>query len=613
MEGQPARIADAISDSPKIRLANQDTIPHAFLQSVNKHPDNSCLIYKKEHVFGFVSYKRLLNLVENFTLSLQKLGVGKGDRIAILSENRPEWVVSDLSAASLGAILAPIHAMLTSEQIRDLIVELEPKLIVVSEKRLLGKLIEIKKKIDKKVVLVYYNIDLQEELSEFKNDRCHFIEALKLLPHEDHSEKYLKLIEKVRPNDTASIIYTIGPNGKYRGVELSNRNIISNVHGTLENVFIRPDDRFLSILPLTHAFEKMAGYYIPLMQGASITYVTDIAKFSRFAQESKPSVIIGVPRLFEKSHKKILEAIGKDKFKGQLFSKAIDFGCDEKNRSTMAYRLYDWLIYKKVRDTLGGNIRFMISGGAALNPQVARFFDANGIPILEGYGLTEYSPIVSVNKPDHNKIGTVGPPIGDTQVKIADDGEILIKGPGIMKGYFESGTGPELDLENGWFRTGDLGELDEDGFIKIIGRKKEIIVLSTGKNVSPRKTESQLTLSKYIKQAAVVGDGEKQIAALLVPDFPRLRREFGLDKQAVLESKEVRAFLQAEIDQELKDLSKHEKVKRFALLANRFSRENHFLNDDGSLSRDKISTVYHSVIAKFYINGHESQVRKSFQ
>lgn len=584
-------------------ISNTNTIPQAFLEAATAYCENPCLIYNEQHTFGFVPYKRLLNLVENLTISLQKLGVKHGDRIAILSENRPEWVVSDLSAVSLGAMLAPIHTTLTAEQVKEIIYDTEPKIIIVSEKALLRKLIEIKKQIDKNIIILYYNIELQQDLVEFRNERCHFIEALKLLPHGDYSEMYRHVAKGIKPNDTASIIYTVGPNGKYRGVELSHNNIIANAKGTIENVPIWPNDRFLSILPLTHAFEKMAGYYIPLIQGACITYLTDTAKFIEFAQKHQPTVIIGVPRLYEKSYAKTLEYMNKTKLRKYLFSKAIEFGSREENRTKITYKFYDQLVYKKIRDRFGGKLRFMISGGAALNPKVARFFDAVGIPILEGYGLTEFSPIVSVNKPNNNKIGTVGPPIPNAGVKIANDGEILIKGPSLMKGYYSKGTAPQLHLEKGWFRTGDLGELDDDGFLKIIGRKKEVIVLSTGKNVSPRSIESQLTHSQFIKQAAVVGDDQKHIAALIVPGFARLQKKFGLEtKQAVINSKDVKVFLQQEIDKQLKGFGRHEQVKKFAPILNAFTIQNRFLNDDMSLNRDKVNAVYGPVIAKFYNN-----------
>ena len=581
-----------------------NTIPQAFLESANNNLESPCLTYKKDHTFEQVPYKRLLNLVENFTFSLQKLGVKQGDRVAILSENRPEWVVSDLSTLSLGAMFVPIHSALPSEQIKETIYETEPKIIIVSEKRLLRKLIGIKKEINKNIVILYYNVELKENLSEFKNDKCHFIEALQLLPHKQHSEKYKDIINEISPNDTASIIYTIGPNGKYRGVELSHKNILSNAKGTLENVFIRPDDRFLSILPLTHAFEKMAGYYIPLIQGACISYLTDITKFKHSTREYKPTVIIGVPRLYEKSYRRIKEEVKKNKLSNRLFNKAIDYGSKKENKSKIGYRFYDKLVYKKIRSHFGDNLRFMISGGAALSPEVGTFFEASGIPILEGYGLTEFSPIVSVNKPGRNKIGTVGQPIGNADVKIADDGEVLIKGNSVMKGYYRNGHGPELYLDDGWFKTGDLGELDEEGYLKILGRKKEIIVLSTGKNVSPRKIENQITLSKYIKQAAVFGDDRKHISALIVPDFNKLQKKFNLgNKLLVIKNDEIRSFLKQEINKLLKSFSNYEQIKKFSIIPITFTKENGFLNDDSSLNRDKLDKVYSKSISDLYSNG----------
>jgi len=577
----------------------QETIPAKFLESCKKYPEKPALIYKKDHTFGYVQYKRLLNLVENFTLSLEKLGVKEGDRIAILSENRPEWAVCDLSTISLGAIFVPIHAALAPDQIKEIIFETSPKIIVVSEKRLLSKLIEIKKQIDKNITIVYYNIELKEDLSELKNEKCHFIEVLKLIDyHEISNYRYKKLIQKVNANNTANILYTIGPNGKYRGVELSHKNLLSNIKGAGAAIIPKIDDRFLSVLPLSHAFEKTIGFYLPLVYGCQIIYMPELSELAKTFKKRKPTVIIGVPRLYEKSYQRIEEQFNKNKITRFFFDKAILH-----NQNIMLTNwVYNLTVYRNVRKAFGGKIRLLASGGAALKPKIGSFLTKSGMPVLEGYGLTELSPVVAVNRLEQNKIGTVGLPLPNTHVKIADDGEILVKGPGLMKGYYRNGAGPELYLEKGWFKTGDLGELDEEGFLKIIGRKKEIIIISTGKNISPRIIEEQLSQSKYIRQAVVVGDDSyKHIVALIVPHFIKLQKKFWLkSKQAVVNSKEVKEFLQEEIDNQLKDFPSHEQIKKFALVSTAFTTENHFLNQDLSLNRDKINVVYQEVMDNLY-------------
>lgn len=568
------------------------TISAKFLESCKKFSEKPALLYKKDHTFGYIQYKRLLNLVENFTLSLEKLGVKKGDRVMAVSENRPEWVVSDLATISLGAIFTPVNATLTSEQIKEIIYEIQPKIIVISEKRQLSKLIEIKKEINKDIIIVYYNIEIREDLSEFKNDKCHFIEALQLNTHKNYSDYFKQKVGYLRGDDTISILYTLGPNGKYRGVELSHNNVLSNIQGTVEAIAPKSNDRFLSVLPLSHALEKTAGYYLPILHGCQIIYVTELSKFSQIAQRYKPTVIIGVPRLYEKTYQKIEDLFNKSRLKSYFFKRAVS-----KNKKKLTNWIYEQVVYRNSKKALGGNIRVLVSGGAALHPKVGKFFNDCKMPIMEGYGLTELSPIVTVNRLEHYKIGTVGKPLPNTHIKIANDGEILVKGPGLMKGYYNNGAGPQLYLEKGWFKTGDLGEFDEDGYLKIIGRKKEVIVLSTGKNVCPRSIETRLTLSPYIKQAVVVGDDRKHIAALLVPDIIKLQQKFWIrSKYEVINNKDVRAFLQDEIDKQLAGFARHEQIKKFALITTAFTKQNLFLNEDNSINRDKINLIYNNVI-----------------
>lgn len=512
------------------------TIPEAFMQSALKNSENTCLLYKKGHLFEEVSYKRLLNLVQNLTLSLRKLGIKEGDRVAILSENRPEWVVSDLAIISLRAIVVPIHAYLSPKQIENAILEVEPKIIIVSDKRLLYKLIKIKKEIERKITLVYYNISLEEDLREFDADKRYFIDALKLIPHEDYDSNvtYLDIVRNVKASDTASIIFAIRENGKYNGVELTHSNIVSNVLSCKEAVKFKKNDRFMSILPLTHAFERTAGCLIPLFTGSSIVYYSDFTKVDREISEYKPTVIIGVPRFFEKVKEHV-----KPKTNTAL----------EKD-------------YQKLKIALGNKARILISGGAPLDYEVGKFFSEAGVPILEGYGLTEASPVVSVNRVDSNKLGTVGKPLPNIRVKIADDGEVLIKSPGVMRGYYGNGLGPKLELNNGWLKTGDLGEIDIDGYLKIKGRKRDLIVLSTGNKVCPSLIEMQLLKSKYIKKVTIKGDSKKHISAVIVPNLTALQAKVNLkDNSSIIKIPEVRELLKTEIAKLLINFASHEQVK----------------------------------------------------
>lgn len=543
------------------------TIPQKFLESALNNLNSPCLYYRQGHTFGFVTYKRLLNLVENLTMSLKQLGVKRGDRIAILSENRPEWVVSDLSVLSHGAIFVPLHTSLSSNQIRNMINDLEPKIIIISEKRMLAKLIQIKKDISRHIILLFYNIDLVEDLSEFKNDACHFIEALRMNPHKNFSSQYRQLITEKYAEDTACIIYTLRPNGRYVGAELTHDNLVSNYESTYEAFPVGPQDKLLSVLPLSHAFERTAGYYLPLLSGSSIVYPPNMSSIAKIMKEHKPTVIMGVPYIYEKINHQIISKVSESHFRKLIFTKGLNFAFNIKDKKNIIYKIYNKIVYEKVRDTLGGNIRALISGGAPLGESVAKFYEACNIPILQGYGMTELSPIVSFNREQNNKLGTVGKPLAAVRVKIADDGEILVKSPGVMKGYYnnEAETKSMKD-KDGWIRTGDIGELDNEGFLILKGLKKDLIVLCTGKKVSPFAIEKNLLKSDYINHAKVYSENQKTLNAKIVPDISKLKEKFSdLTNTEISSSKIVLDFIFKEATLSLKDLSHFEQIKKIQL------------------------------------------------
>ncbi|MHB8841806.1 MAG: AMP-dependent synthetase/ligase, partial [Candidatus Aquicultor sp.] len=444
----PSEDSEEITDLFTKEQLDMQTIPGKFLEVCSKYPDKLALQYKINHIFGYIPYKRLLNLVENFTLSLETLGVKKGDRVVIVSENRPEWVVVDLSVKSLGAILVPIHKTLTIEQIKEIINEVEPTLFVASNVATVLKLKEVKALSHRDLPIVF--MDTTGDNEHVESDYIYdFISALQLLPHDDHFDTYKSRLQNVKASEVAAIIYTPAANGQYVGVQLTHSNQVRNVENINQYLRINENDRFLSVLPLSHAFENTAGYYLPLFSGATINYLSDLSDLTKVAQSFQPTVVMGVPRLYEKL-----------------------------SRGMKPAALTDGLT------KLGGKLRFLVSGGAALKPEISIFYNSLGITILEGYGLTEAAPVISVNKPENYRIGTVGQPLPDVTVKLADDGEILVKGPSVSPGYFKNKEATEHAFANGWLKTGDIGEFDENGFLKITGKTKSTIVLSTGKNVS---------------------------------------------------------------------------------------------------------------------------------
>ncbi|PIU28082.1 long-chain fatty acid--CoA ligase [Candidatus Aquicultor secundus] len=577
----PSESFQEINDLFTKEQLDTSTIPAKFLRSCTKYPEKIALLYKTNHIFGYIQYKRLLNLVENFTLSLEKLGIKRGDRVVIIAENRPEWAVVDLSVKSLGAILVPIHTTLAFEQIKEIIHEVEPAIIIVSGNGILSKTQKATENSTRHIPTIL--IDESGRINSDPDYTYDFISALKLLPHEDHSEAYKSRIRLISSTEVASIIYTPGATGRYIGVQLTHGNQVSNVEDVKQYVDINEHDRLLSILPLSHAFENTAGYYLPLFFGATISYLNELAELPKALKDFKPTVIMGVPRLYEKMYQRIVS------------------GANQMAGVSPLQVTNDKLIYKKIKDMLGGNIRFLISGGAHLHPELGLRFNSLGIPILEGYGLTEASPIVSVNRLDDNRFGTVGKPLPNVKVRIAEDGEILLSGPSISPGYFKNDEENTRAFVNGWFKTGDLGVFDKDRFLRIIGKKKDIIVLSTGKNVSPKIIESQLTKSAYIEQAFVVGDGSKSIAALIVPNFENLTKYFPeKSENSLLEDKAVKTFFKKEIDKLFKTFAQHEQVKNFSLIVEPFNQETGTLTSEGNLIRKTIFNKYKREIALLY-------------
>lgn len=581
----------------------KNTIPTVLIRTAQKFPERPALVYREGHCFEQVPYKRLLNLIQNFTFSLKKLGVKKSDRVALISENRPEWAVVDISVGSLGAILVPIHRSRTADQMKFMVSETEPALFIVSDAQSFIKASKVNQALKKDVPIVYFEDVLKASILA-NSDACTFIEALQLIPHHDSDidAAYEDMIKNLSPNDTLTIVYTTGENGKFKGVQLSHANFISNAQDTLEWVKVRPDDKFLSILPLSHVFEKTVGYHVPLFSGSAISYAENARQLVEFAKREKPTIIVAVPRLFERIHEGVTSSIDKEGWaKKRLFDMAMSYSRNGSMKNRLQHKLFDSLVYEKVRNVFGGNIRFLVSGGAYLKPEIAKFFDTAGLPILEGYGLTETAPIIATNRLEDYRYGTVGRPLPRNQVKISDDGEILVKGPGVMRGYYNNEEANKETFIDGWLRTGDLGEIDANGYLKLTGKRKKIIVLTTGENVVPQVVEDQMNKSKYILQSIVFGDEKKHIAALVVPDFSALEEVFGeRERDELIKDKEVKRFIGKEICKQLETFASYEKIKKFILVEEPFSVENGLLTADNELQRDAILKNYQQEIMTIY-------------
>ena len=601
-----------IKASVKILLYRRElymTLISMFDQTVQHFGEQPALAHKpKGGTYQDITYSEFGNSVDAFSKGLKTLGVEKEDRIAILSENRPEWAISDFGILKAGAINVPMFSTLTAAQVSYILNDSGAKIICVSTKNQLDKVIEIRDGVETLEQIIVYDSseeELPEGVIEF-NEVC------------ERGKEVDELNIDVSEEDIATIIYTSGTTGNPKGVMLTHTNFLSNYSACKSLIDVRSSDVLLSFLPLSHVFERLGGHYVPIFSGAKIAYAESTFTVAQNMQDVSPTVMLSVPRLYETMHDRVLRAVEagsplKQKIfhwgvsVGSAVSSAIQQGKKPSAMLQLKQRLADKLVFAKLKTATGGRLRFFVSGGAALPQSIAEFFHAAGILILEGYGLTETSPVISLNYPDKWKFGTVGAPVPGIEVNIAEDGEILTRGPHVMKGYFnnEDATSEVID-QDGWFHTGDIGVIDEGGFIKITDRKKNIIVLSNGKNVAPQPLESQLVQSPYIDQIMLVGNERKNVAALIVPNFDALETWAGendvdaSDISTLVTTREVQQLIQQEIRDRLSDFADFEQVRRFVLLEKEFSQEEDEMTPTLKLKRNVIMEKYNDMIEGMY-------------
>jgi len=407
----------------------------------------------------------------------------------------------------------------------------------------------------------------------------------------------------LQPDDVCSIVYTSGTTGLPKGVELSHNNFLSNVEAVKSAVPVRQDDVFLSFLPLSHILERTCGYYVPLLSGAAIAYAESAKTILLNLSEIKPTILIAVPRIFEKFY----EGVWNNARELAGFKKHIFFWALKQKERGLPRILAEFLVFKKIKSKLGGHLRLAVSGGASLDKKIAKFFMKIGILILEGYGLTETSPVIAVNKEDGFKFGAVGKPISGVDVKIFRDKEILVKGPNVMKKYFNDLEGTKSVIDpDGWFHTGDLGFVDEEGFLTIIGRKKEMIVLSGGKNIWPEVIERELNNDCFVSQSMIIGNNRKFISALIVPDWEKIQN-FLKENNLAAESPEnlvkneiLNEFFRERVEEINKNFSDYEKIKKFQLIAQEFSQEREEMTPTLKLRRKTIEDNHKKEIEEMY-------------
>ncbi len=557
------------------------TIYQKSREIAEKYPENEALGWLVGGAYQVMTYQQLSEKIDKLAAGFAQQGLVKGDKIAFMVPNSPEWAMIDLACARLGIINTSIHTTYGPEYITYIVEHATARWLIIDKKfwdRHKDKLCNLPVE---RIIVSGPDGDFQDLFVDGKPPEA-----------------------SVAENDIHTIIYTSGTTGKPKGVMLTHKNIIFDAFGAKEYVPVGSRDRFLSFLPLSHALERTAGHYVPIFSGSSIYYAQNSKTMKDDIKLARPTILISVPRVFEKAYDAIWDKVrAGSKLKQWLFFKALDYGTkcrkgELKFTEKILYKILDALVLKKIRASLGGNLRFAISGGSSLSVDIMQFFQDIGILIVEGYGLTETSPIISVNKPDRCKLGTVGLTLKCVEVRVNDDREILARGDIVMKGYFknEEATREVVDSE-GWFSTGDLGEIDSNGFLTITGRKKEMIVLSTGKNVAPVPIEQELDANRFIAQSCVYGDGQKNISALIVPDFEELKK-WVREKNIVyklpdtLKRDDVRNLYEKQIHSQLNHFPENEQVRDFRLISEEFTQENDLLTPTLKLKRKNILDRY---------------------
>jgi len=588
-----------------------ETLAQVLLETLQKYPRPDFMLFKKEGKYVPLSTQEFGRRVRNFCLGLRDLGLGRQDKIVLLSENRPEWVICDLANLCLGAITVPIYTSLVSEQIKYIVDDSDAKAVIVSNEEQWKKIEAIRPSLTK----VRHFITLMDESPDG------VLTAAEVMKRgEARAEREPGLFESlalaVRPEDEASLIYTSGTTGVPKGVILTHRNFLSNVEACSQILEFSDKDTVLSFLPLSHVLERMVTFTY-LYKGCRIAYAESIETVAQNLLEIRPHIMVSVPRVFEKIYARVMDSVlAGSALKKRIFFWALKVGKEYGRRKLAAApigrglerkrNLAHKLVFSKIIEKTGGRIRFFVSGGAPLSKDIAEFFYSLGLVILEGYGLTETSPVISVNTFEAIRLGTVGKPIPGVEVKIAPDGEILTRGPNVMKGYYKKEAETKEAFEGGWFHTGDIGHFDEDGFLVITDRKKDIIVTAGGKNIAPQPIENIIKTNPYVSNVVVIGDRRRFVSALVVPNFEKLEeyaRASGIafrDRTELVGQKAVIHFIKAEIDRATPNLASYEKVKKIILLDREFEIEKGEITPTLKVKRNIIEKKYKAQIDALY-------------
>ena len=587
------------------------TLCEFFLNSVQAYPKPDFLLVKKNGRYAPISMEDFGALVRNFSLGLQDLGLSKGDKLIVLSENRPEWTMTDFACLTAGGVTVPIYTTLVPDQVKYIINDSDAKIVVFSNDFQWGKIAAVKGDMPLVKHFITFADKAPAGCLTFAQVVARGAEIDKSRP-----KQFEETARAVRPGDEASIIYTSGTTGVPKGVILTHGNIVSNVKTAAGLLEFGATDTVLSFLPLSHILERTVTFAF-VYKGCTIAYAESVETIGQNLIEVKPQIMVSVPRIFEKIYAKVMDNVmAGSGLKRKIFFWGIKVGKEYGRRKLAGAKIGGWLsfrrnlahklVYTKIIEKTGGRVRFFVSGGAPLSKDIAEFFYALGLVIMEGYGLTETSPMISINTFENLKFGSVGKPIPGIEVKIAPDGEILTRGPHVMKGYYKKPDENREIFEDGWLKTGDIGTLDAEGFLIITDRKKDLIVTAGGKNIAPQPIENLLKTNPYILNAVVIGDRKHFIAALIVPNFEKLEAYATSSKipfagrAELVKNGQIMNFLKAEIDRATPNLASYERIKRFALLDRDFEIEQGEITPSLKVRRSVIEKKYKAVIEAMY-------------
>lgn len=565
-----------------------------------------------KYTYQSITGSKLEELVYHTAKAIEKLGLKPGDKAAIISETRFEWVVADFACIMNQLVTVPIFTTLSSSQIQYILDHSGAKICFVSTKLIAEKIFAVFNELPELKHVISFNKfdDTHPYLLNLENIIYRSIVLEKESYSEEEADRYInKCSAEMKPQDILTIIYTSGTTGIPKGVCLTHKNILTNVFQCQKAFTLNINDRFLSFLPFAHSYERTTGYYFGLYAGAEVYYAENIDTIPQQFIETKPTIVTAVPLLFSRMYTRLVKSIqSMPKHRQLIIRSAIRIGRKYRNNKlNILWKTADKLIFKTIRERMGGCMRYFISGGSALNKDLGEFFDALGIEIYEGYGMTEASPVISVNRVGLNKFGTVGKPLDGLTVKIAKDGEILIKGDTVMACYYKNEKETRETILDGWLHTGDIGEIDEDNYIKITDRKKSLIKTEGGKYISLTHIEETLTESKYIDQViAFASDDKPFVSALIVPDFEELKQTLvssginSADNTALVQDKNVMKLIETEIKNYQKKHAKYEHVRKFILMPRLFTIERGEMTPTMKLKRKVIEEKYKDVIEEMY-------------